>query len=108
MKRKIVSVLIFALLNLWMPYASAELSQDLDPMVSPDAQEAVASESAVSTPVAAQTENAVSTADVPKSEKKVEGTSEKKTKKDSSQKSSSKKSKKTTSKKSKKSKKNSH
>ena len=108
MKSKIVPVLIFALLNLWMPLAAAEMSRDLDPMVPPDAQETMTNENAVNTPVAAQAENAVSNADVPKDEKKVEGTSGKKTKKDSSQKSSSKKSKKTASKKSKKSKKNSH
>ena len=107
MKRKIVSVLIFALLNLWMPYASAELSQDLDPMVPPDVQGTMTNENAVNVPVTGQTENAVSTADVPKNEKKVEGTSTKKAKKDSSKKSSSKKSKKTASKKSKKSKKSS-
>ena len=108
MKRKIVPVLIFALLNLWIPCASAGMSQDLDPMVSPDAQETVTSESAANTAAAGQTGNAVSAADASKGEKKVEGTHEKKTKKDSSQKSASKKSKKTVSKKSKTSKKNSH
>lgn len=108
MKSKIVPVLIFALLNLWMPLAGAEMSRDLDPMVPPDAQETMANENAVNITGAAQPENTVNNADAPKNEKKVEGTSEKKTKKDSSQKSSSKKSKKTASKKSKKSKKNSH
>ena len=108
MKRKIVPVLIFALLNLWIPYASAGMSQDLDPMVPPDAQETVTNESTANTAAAGQTGNAVSTADASKGEKKVEGASEKKTKKDSSQKSSSKKSKKTASKKFKTNKKNSH
>jgi len=107
MKRKLVSLLILVLLNLWIPYAAAEISQELDPMVSPDASAAMTSETPENGLTAAETSNVVSTADVAKKEKKVEAT-KKKSKKGSAKKSSSKKSSKSSSKKSKKSKKGSH
>ena len=108
MKRKIVPFLILALLNLWLPYANAEISQDLDPMVSPDVQTVIANENPAENTdqmAAGQTGNAVSDAGAVKAEKKVEEPKKKKTKKSSVKKSSSKKSKKTSSKKSKKTKK---
>ena len=72
MKREMVSVLILALLNLWMPYAGAEISQELDPMVSPDAQATVTGESAMNNMDASQMSNVVGTAEATTADKKVE------------------------------------
>lgn len=91
MKNKMVPVLILALLNLWIPYANAENSQDLDPMVSPDALMAVTEEISAGGVTAGQASNVVSTADTAASEKKVEEPKKKKSKKSSKKKSEKKK-----------------
>lgn len=80
MKRKMVSVLVLALLNLWIPYASAENSQDLDPMVSPEAQATVTSESSTSGVDASQAGDVVSPASTTTSGEKVEETKKEKAK----------------------------
>ena len=97
MKRKMASILALMLLNLWLPCASAEISQDLDPMVSPDAQATVTNEGSENTLTADPTGAAVGTVETPKEEKKVEETKKEskkleKTKKDKTKKSSKKKS----------------
>ncbi len=92
MKRAITSILILAVLSFWIPRASAEISQDLDPMVSPDAQATVTDESLVGNRDAAQTSHGVSTADTAAVEKKLEEPKKEKSKKSSKKKSSEKKS----------------
>ena len=72
MKRTVISILILAVLSFWIPCASAEISQDLDPMVSPDAQATVTSESSANGTGAGQTSNVMSTANATTAEKKVE------------------------------------
>jgi hypothetical protein len=103
MKNKMVSILIVALLSLWIPTASAEIDQGLDPMVPADVQATVAEEASVSGAAIGQTSNVVSTADVTAPEKKkVEEKKKEKSKKSSKKKSSDSKKKKTSSKSSKK------
>jgi len=95
MKNKMVSILILALLAFWIPCASAEISQDLDPMVPVDSQATVTGGSSVNNTMASGASNVVSTADATvRGEKKADAkkVSEKKeSKKSSSKKSSSKK-----------------
>ncbi|MFA7254756.1 MAG: hypothetical protein WC133_01490 [Candidatus Omnitrophota bacterium] len=88
MKNKMVSILILALLNLWIPYANAENSQDLDPMVSPDAQATVTEDTSTGAMTAGQASNVVSTTDTVTPEKKVEEPKKEKSKKSSKKKSS--------------------
>ena len=102
MKKIAIFVLILALLNFWVPYVQAGISQDLDPMVSPEPQATVTGESSSGNTVTGQTSNVVSTADATGSEK---GKKEK-SKKSSKKKSSAKKDSKPVSKNSKKHKKN--
>lgn len=90
MKRAMISILILTVLGFWIPCASAENSQDLDPMVSPDVQAIVTGESSAGNMEASQTSNVISTTDTTASEKKVEEPKKKKTKKSSTKKSSSK------------------
>jgi outer membrane biosynthesis protein TonB len=98
------SMLIVAVLSFWIPCASAEISQDLDPMVSPDAQSTVAGESSMDSWDSAQTSDAVSPADATPVEKKIEEPKkEKKSKKSLKKKSEEKKKKKSDGKKKKKS-----
>ena len=101
MKRAMISVLILAVLSFWTPCASAEISQDLDPMVSPDAQTTMTNEGTVNNFESAPVSNAVSVASTATPEKKVEEPKKKKTKKTPAKKSSTKKSSKSSSKKSK-------
>ncbi|MDD5226693.1 MAG: hypothetical protein PHV97_05895 [Candidatus Omnitrophica bacterium] len=108
MKRIMSWVVIFAVLSLWIPCASVEISQELDPMVSPDAQATVTSETPAANVTADQASNVVSTADAAKEEKKVEETKKEKSKKASKKKSSEKKKKKSSTKTSKKHKKSSN
>ena len=105
MKKRMLSILILALLSFWIPCAHAESPQELDPMASPDAQATVTSDGSVNSVAANQTGNALNTADATKKQKKTEETKTKKSKKSSAKKSSSKKSSKSSSKKSKKTKK---
>jgi hypothetical protein len=88
MKNKMVSILVLALLSLWIPNAKAEISEDLDPMLSPDPQAIVMEETSIDKAATDQASNVVSTADATDSEKKVEGTKKEKSKKSSKKKSS--------------------
>ena len=92
MKRTMISILILTVLGFWIPCASAEISQELDPMVSPDAQATVTSEGSANNMAVDQTSNVVSTVDATKVEKKGEEPKKKKIKKSSAKKASSKKS----------------
>ena len=94
MKRTMASMLILAVLSFWIPCASAEISQELDPMVSPEAQAVVTDGSAVNNMDASQTSNVVSTTDTVLPEKKIEEPKKEKSKKSSKKKSSDKKKKK--------------
>ncbi|MEI7750929.1 MAG: hypothetical protein WCJ71_02460 [Candidatus Omnitrophota bacterium] len=99
MKNKMVSILILALLSLWVPCASAEIDQELDPMVPADVQATVAEEASVSGAATGQTSNVASTANAAASDKKKgEVTKKEKSKKSSKKKSSDSKKKKTSSK----------
>ncbi len=95
MKRVTISILILTVLGFWIPFASAEISQDLDPMVSPDVQATVTSESSAGNMEANQTSNVISTADITTAEKKLEEPKKEKSKKSSKKKSSDGKKKKT-------------
>ena len=108
MKSKMVSILFLTLLSLWIPNASAEISQDLDPMVSPDPQAIVTDEASVSGATTSSASNIVSTADATTVDKKTEETKKEKSKKSSKKKSPEKKTKKSLPKSSKKHKKNSN
>ena len=108
MKKTVIAMLVLVLLNLWVPFARAEISQDLDPMVSSEPQATVAEETSMSGKTTGRTSNVVSTANTMASEKKVEEPKKKKTKKSSTKKSSSKKSSKSNPKKSKTNKKSSN
>jgi hypothetical protein len=108
MKKIISSIMIVALLGFWTPCASAEMSQELDPMVSPDPQAVAAEGTSVAGTTTEQASNVVSTADATAAEKKIEEPKKPKSKKASKKKSDEKKKKKTSSKKSKKSKKSSN
>ncbi|MFH1208737.1 MAG: hypothetical protein V1673_04185 [Candidatus Omnitrophota bacterium] len=101
MKKAMISILILTVLGFWIPSAGAEISRDLDPMVSPEPQATVTSESPVSAMAAGQTSNAVNEVGTTKEKKKTEETKKKKAKKSSVKKSSSKKSSKLSSEKSK-------
>lgn len=90
MKKTAIYVWVLALLNFWAPYAQANISRDLDPMVPLEAEGA-------ENVTASQTSNIVSTADAAILEKK-----EKSGKKKEKSKKTSKKSGKSSSKKSKK------
>jgi uncharacterized membrane protein YdfJ with MMPL/SSD domain len=92
MKKAMISILILTVLGFWIPSAGAEISQDLDPMVSSETQATVKSESPTSAMAAGQTSNAVSAVGTTKEKKKTEDTKKKKAKKNSVKKSSSKKS----------------
>ena len=81
MKNKMVSFLVLALLSFWIPCASAEISQELDPMVSPDAQAAVTSDAPANSATAGTTSNVVSPNVAAKEEKKTEETKKEKSKK---------------------------
>jgi hypothetical protein len=104
MKKAMISILILTVLGFWIPSAGAEISQDLDPMVSPESQATVTSESPASAMAAGQTSNKVSAVDAKKEKKKTKETKKKteetkKKKKSSTKKSSSKKNSKSSSKK---------
>jgi outer membrane biosynthesis protein TonB len=88
MKKTMASLMVLALLNLWIPYAAAEISEELDPMVSPDVQTTVTSESPVSDlEVGADTTSPVVNADDTAQEEKKFGEPKKeKTKKSSKKK----------------------
>lgn len=92
MKSKMALILILALLNLWIPAASAEISRDLDPMVPADVQATVTGETSAAGVTDSQASNVVSAADAVSAEKKVEGTTKEASKKSSKKKSSKKKS----------------
>ena len=92
MKEMVSAVLILMVISLGVPCSGAEVYQDLDPMVSPEAQATVTSESPVASVTADQTSNVVSTENIAKAEKKSE-VSKKKSKKNSGKKSSKKSSK---------------
>lgn len=102
------SILALMLLNLWLPYASAETSQDLDPMVSPDPQATVTGESSANVVTADATREETKIEETKKEEKKLEEKEKKKSKKSSKKKSSDKKKKKSSSKSTKKHKKSSN
>jgi hypothetical protein len=103
MKKAVVSTLILVLLNLWVPFACAEISQDLDPMVPADVQATVTEETSMSGATTGQTSNVATAADATASKKKEEETKKEKSKKSSKKKSSDKEKKKSSSKKSSKS-----
>ena len=105
MKRTMISILILTVLGFWIPCASAEISQELDPMVSPDAQATVTSDGSANNVAAGQTSNAMIPVAATKEEKKAGTTKTKKSKKSSAKKSSSKKSSKPSAKKTQKTKK---
>ncbi|MFA5160532.1 MAG: hypothetical protein WC484_08535 [Candidatus Omnitrophota bacterium] len=92
MKRTMVSMLILAVLSFWIPSANAEVSQDLDPMVSPEPQATVTNENSMNNTNTSQTGSAVSTPETTTADKKVEETKKGKSKKSSKKKSSKKKS----------------
>jgi len=92
-KKMVSAVLILAVMSLGAPCASAEVYQDLDPMVSPEAQATVTSENPVASVTADQASNVVSTENIAKTEKKSEVSKKKKSKKNSEKKSSKKSSK---------------
>jgi hypothetical protein len=100
MKNKMVSILILTLLSLWIPNASADISQDLDPMVSPEPQATVTGESSTDDMVAGQAGDVASIAGATTDGKKIEETKKEKSKKSSKKKSSEKKKKKKSSSKS--------
>ena len=89
MKKSISAVLILAVMSLGIPGASAEISQDLDPMVSPEPQATVTAESSVNNSAAGQADHATSVADAAKTEKKSKKVEKEKSKKNSKKKSSS-------------------
>ena len=70
MKKGMISILILTVLSFWIPSAGAEISRDLDPMVSPEPQATVTSESPVSAMTTGQTSNTVSAVDTTKEKKK--------------------------------------
>ena len=81
-----VSMLILAVLSVWIPYASAEMSEELDPMVSPDAQATVTNETTVSGATPGQTSNGVTAPETTTADKKAGETKKEKSKKKSSEK----------------------
>ncbi len=93
MKRIVSALLVLAVTSLRTPCASAEIYQDLDPMVSPEAQVIVTSESPVASVAADRASNVVSTENIAKKEKKSEVSKKKKEKKGTKKKSSKKSSK---------------
>lgn len=103
MKNKIALVLLWALLNLWTPLASAEINQELDPMVPVDLEMIAGEEAPASGVKSDQAGPAVNAADAKPSKTKAEEPKKKRSKKEASKKSSSKKSGKSDPKKSKKS-----
>lgn len=106
MKKAMALLLTLALLNAWIPCASAEISQELDPMLTPEPQATVVSENSTESfnGIAGDTtSNVVSSADAVADEKTVEEPKAKKSKE--VKKSSDKKKSKSSAKKSKKSKK---
>ena len=68
MKKMLMAAMIVTVLSFGVPFASAENSADLDPMVSPDAQATVKSENASTNAVSAQASNVVSSTDAVKKE----------------------------------------
>jgi hypothetical protein len=92
MKRTMISILILAVLGFWVPIASAEISQDLDPMVSPEPPATVTGENSMNNISAGQTSSTLSTTGATAADKKGEKTKKEKSKKSSKKKSSKKKS----------------
>ncbi|MFA5168392.1 MAG: hypothetical protein WC530_07670 [Candidatus Omnitrophota bacterium] len=94
MKRTMVSMLILAVLSFWVPNANAEVSQDLDPMASPEPQAIVKEENSMNTDNinTSQKGDTAVTPEAAMTDKKVEETKKEKTKKSSKKKSSKKKS----------------
>jgi hypothetical protein len=92
MKRPMVSILILTVLFFWIPIVSAEISQDLDPMVPLEPSATVTEETSVGGTTIGKTSNVASVAAGAAAEKNVEAPKKKKTKKSSAKKSSSKKS----------------
>ena len=74
-------MLVLMLLNLCVPGARAEISQDLDPMVSADPQATVTGKTSLSGATTSQTSNGVSAAATTADEKKTEKKKKEKTKK---------------------------
>ena len=91
MKKTMASMLILAVLSIWVPCASAEISQELDPMASPDAQATVTNDSSTNSVGSQQVSNVVSTADATGSKKAAAETKKEKSKKSSKKKSTEKK-----------------
>jgi len=84
-----VTMLVLMLLNLWVPFAQAEISKDLDPMVSSDVLVTVTEAPSVSgSTTTGQASNGVSAADTAVAEKKTDETKKEKSKKSSKKKSS--------------------
>jgi hypothetical protein len=84
MKKAVLGMLVLALLNLCVPAARAEISQDLDPMVPVDFQAAVTEETPMNSATTGQTSEGVNSAAATADEKKAEKTKKEKTKKKSS------------------------
>ncbi len=103
MKKKITLMLLWALLNLWAPHGSAEINQELDPMVPVDLEMIAGEEAQASSVKSDQANRSVDAADAKPSKTKAEEPKKKKSKKEVSKKSSGKKSGKSDPKKSKKS-----
>ena len=94
MKRAMISILILTVFGFWIPGVSAEISQDLDPMVSPEPQAIVKEENPMNTDNinTSQKGDTAVTPEAAITDKKVEETKKEKTKKSSKKKSSKKKS----------------
>jgi len=107
-KMLVVMVLVFAVLNFSIPHASAEINQDLDPMVPVDIEMTTVQEDSMSSEASDKTSNTVSAVDAKRDKTKAEEPKKKKGKKDASKKSSVKKSKKSDPKKLKKNAKKAH
>lgn len=93
-KMLVMMVLVFAVLNFSIPHASAEINQDLDPMVPVDIEMTTVQEDSVSSAASDKTRNTVSAVDAKRDKTKAEEPKKKKGKKDASKKSFVKKSKK--------------
>ncbi|MFH1799272.1 MAG: hypothetical protein ABH891_00295 [Candidatus Omnitrophota bacterium] len=98
MKKMVIVMLVLMLLNLCVPGAQAEISQDLDPMVPVDSQATVTEETSVSNATTGQANDGVNVTGAKASEIKTEKPKKEKTKKNSTEKFSSKKSGKSSSK----------
>jgi hypothetical protein len=92
MKKTVTAMLVLMLLNLCVPGARAEISQDLDPMVSADPQATVTEKTSMSGATTSQTSNGVSAAAATADEKKTEKPKKEKAKKEKAKKKPSKKS----------------